>query len=297
MILVVGGTGDLGGRVVRLLRAQGQEVRCLVRPGTDDSAVLALGATVVRGDLTEPDTLGPACHGVTTVVATATMIARRFAGARRPTIREADEVGMGSLVAAAESAGVGRFVYLSFPGVESAIGTPMERAKLATEERLRRSALRPVIVRSDAFQEIHLGPAGRFDVAAGRVAVIGKGDSRRRWISTEDVAALVAKVAVEPDPPPVIEVGGPEALSKNEAVAIVEAVTGRPLKVQHMPRPVARLATRLLARRNDALASAFGAGLLQDLRPADWDDAPLRQRGIEPRSASDFLREQGRPGH
>jgi uncharacterized protein YbjT (DUF2867 family) len=293
VILVVGGTGDLGGRVVRLLREGGHEVRCLVRPGTDDSGVLALGATVVRGDLTEPDTLGPACQGVGTVVATATMIARRFAGARRPTIREADEVGMGWLVDAAESAGVERFVYLSFPGVDSAVGTALERAKLAIEERLRDSTLRPVIVRSDGFQEIHLGPAGRFDVAAGKVAVIGKGDTKRRWISTEDVAALVAELAVEPDPPLVFEVGGPEAISKNEAVAIVEGITGRPLKVQRMPRPVARLAARLLDKRNDALASAFGAGLLQDLRPADWDDAALRQRGIVPRSASDFLREQG----
>jgi len=297
MILVVGGTGDLGGRVVRLLREGGHEVRCLVRPGTDDSELLALGATVVRGDLTEPDTLGPACQEVSTVVAPATVIARRFAGAKHPTIYEADEVGMGSLVHAAESAGVERFVYLSFPGVDSAIGTPLERAKLATEERLRGSALRPVIVRADGFQEIHLGPAGRFDVAAGKVAVIGKGDSKRRWISTEDVAALVAMVAVEPDPPHLIEVGGPEAISKNEAVAIVEGVTGRPLKVQRMPRPVARLAIRLLDKRNDALASAFGAGLLQDLRAADWDDAPLRERGIEPKSASDFLREQGKPGH
>ena len=54
---------------------------------------------------------------------------------------------------------------------------------------------------------------------------------------------------------------------------------------------VARLGARLMDKRNDALASVLGAGLLQDIRPADWDDGPLRQRGIEPRSASDFLRE------
>jgi hypothetical protein len=81
-------------------------------------------------------------------------------------------------------------------------------------------------------------------------------------------------------------------MTKNEAVALVEATTGRRMKVKHMPRPVARLAVRLLNKRNDALASAFGAGLLQDIRPADWDDEPLRQRGITPKPASDFLREQ-----
>jgi uncharacterized protein YbjT (DUF2867 family) len=292
MILVVGGTGDLGGRVVRLLRENGNDVRCLVRPGTDDSEVLALGATVVRGDLTDRNSLGPACQGVTTVVATATMIARRLDGARRPSIHEADEVGMASLVDAAERAGVVRFVYMSFPGIDRAVGTPLERAKLATEQRLQSSSLRPVIVRSDAFQEVQLGPAARFDVAAGKVAVIGKGDTRQRWVSTEDVAALVASVVVEPDPPAVIEVGGPEAISKNEAVAIVEGVTGRRMKVQHLPLPVARLAIRLLHKRNDALASVFGAGLMADTRPATCDEAPLRERGIEAKPASAFLREQ-----
>ncbi|HJQ04612.1 MAG TPA: NAD(P)H-binding protein [Nocardioides sp.] len=290
MILVVGGTGDLGGRVARILREQGHEVRCLVRPTSDAAGLRDLGVELAQGDLTDPDSLAAACQGVTTVVATATVIGRRLTADGEPTIRQADEDGMASLVAAAESAGVRRFVYLSFPGVDKAIGTPLERAKLATEERLAASSLQRVVIRSDAFQEIHFGAAARFDVAAGKIAIIGRGDSKRRWISTEDVAALVASVAVEPDPPSLITVGGPEAISKNEAVALVEEVTGRRMKVQHMPRPVARLAIRVLNKRNDALASVFGAGLLQDIRAADWDDAALRERGIMPRSASDYLR-------
>lgn len=295
MILVIGGTGDLGGRVVRILSEQGHAVRCLVRPTSDDSLVRSLGVEMAQGDLAEPESLAAACQGVTTVVATATMIARRLAGAARPTIHEADEVGMASLISATESAGVRRFVYMSFPGVENAIGTSLERAKLATEKRLRSSSLQPVIVRSDGFQEIHFGAAARFDVAAGKIAIIGRGDSKRRWVSTEDIAALVASVAVEPDPPGLITVGGPEAMTKNEAVAMVEELTGRRMKVQHMPRPVAKMLIRLLNKRNDALASAFGAGLLQDIRSADWDDAPLRERGITSRSASDYLRaEAGR---
>ena len=292
MILVVGGTGDLGGRVVRLLLDQGHDVRCMVREGSSDTALRALGAEVVRGDLTDPASLPAACQGATTVVATATAIGRVLDGARTPTIHQVDEVGMAALVTAAESAGVGRFVYVSFPGVDAAIGTPLERAKLATERLLEASAMRAVVVRADAFQEIHLGPAARFDIAAGKIAVIGKGDSPRRWISTQDVAALLAALAVEPDPPALVTVGGPEAMSKNEAVAVVESATGRTMKVQHMPRIIARLAIRLLDKRNAALASAFGGGLLQDVRPADWDDGPLRERGIEPTPASDFLREQ-----
>jgi uncharacterized protein YbjT (DUF2867 family) len=65
MILVAGGTGDLGGRVVRLLRGQGHQVRCLARDETQESALGQLGAAVVRGDLTEPRTLPPACEAQT----------------------------------------------------------------------------------------------------------------------------------------------------------------------------------------------------------------------------------------
>src|SRR5262245_34825415 len=134
MILVVGGTGDLGGRVVRLLRDRGQDVRCLVRAGSDDAALRALGVEIVRGDLTEPNTLKAACEEVATIVATATVIGRRLAGARQPSIRAVDQDGMASLIAAAEAAGVVRFVYISIPGAR-ATGTAIEQAKLATEER------------------------------------------------------------------------------------------------------------------------------------------------------------------
>ena len=293
MFLVVGATGELGGRIVRLLRADGHDVRCLVRPGSNDVGLREVGATVVRGELTDPPSLRVACDGVDTVIATAAAIARILAGARIPTIRETDEIGMLALVDAAESAGVQRFVYISGPDLDASLG-PMDRAKLAVEKRLGASSMRTVIVRSDAFQEIHLAPIGRFDIAAGKVSVIGHGDSPRRWIATDDIAALMAAVAVEPDPPAMLTVGGPESMSKNEAIALAEDLTQRHMKVQRMPRPAARLAIRVLAKRYDALATVFAAGLHQDTVKATWDDAPLRERGIRPRSASDFLREQAR---
>jgi uncharacterized protein YbjT (DUF2867 family) len=293
MFLVVGATGELGGRIVRLLRADGHEVRCLLRAGAIDAGLRESGASVVRGDLTHPPSLRAACDGADTVIATAGAIGRILAGARSPTIRQTDEIGMLALVDAAESAGVHRFVYVSFPA-QRRFGTPLEHAKLAVEMRLGGSSMKTVILRSDAFQEVHLAPIGRFDLAAGKVSIIGRGDTRRRWVATGDVAALMAAVAVEPDAPAVLTFGGPESMSKNEAIALAERLTHRRMKVRRMPRPVARLAVRVLAERRDALASVLGAGLDQDTVEATWDDASLRERGITPRSASDFLREQAR---
>ena len=295
MILVVGGTGDLGGRIVRRLIDDGRQVRCLVRAGSDGSALRDIGAEVMTGDLTDPPSLRVACEGADTVVASATIIGRRLAGAKRPTIREADELGMAALIEAAEGSGVQRFVFVSYAGLDGSLGTPLERAKLATEQRLGASPMQRVVVRPDAFQEVHLAPLGRFDVKAGKVAVFGKGDTRRRWVAADDVAALVAAVVTEPDPPELIEFGGPEALSRNEAVAAAERASGRSFKVQRMPLPAARAAMKLLSRPNDALASVFGTGVMMDESQSTWDDAPLRQRGINPRSATDWINQQASP--
>lgn len=291
MILVVGATGDLGGRVARRLMASGQQVRALVRPGTPGDGLRGAGVDVVPGDLTQAETLTDSCAAVETVVMTATAISRILAGARRPSIHDVDERGALALVEAAESAGVSRFVYVSYAGVEAGIAFPLERAKVAVEERLRASTMQTCLVRPDAFQEVHLAPVGRFDVRAGKVMVIGRGQGVRRWVATEDVAALVAAVAVEPNPPVIVEFGGPEAMTRLQAVTVAERLSGRKMKVKRMPAGAARLGIRLLQRPQPALASVFGLGLLLDM-DAQWNDGPLQDRGIEPRSATAWLQEQ-----
>lgn len=294
MILVVGGTGDLGGRVVQRLLDAGHRVRALVRANSDASALKAAGAEVVRGDLTDPASLRAACKGVDIVVASATAIGRRLAGAKGPTILAVEEHGMAALIDAAEANGVSRFVYVSYAGLDEKQSTPMARAKAATERRLATSPMRRVIVRPDAFQEVHLAATGRFDIKAGKVATFGKGDTKHRWVATDDVAALIAAVTTERNPPELTVFGGPEALSRNECVALAEQATGRPIKVQRAPLPVARLIVKVLqrSRRGDAMASIIGLGVMMDEDEIAWDDSPLRERGITPRSASEWITQQ-----
>ena len=206
-------------------------MRCLVRPGSNDAALRQLGVQVVSGDLTAPLSFAKICDGVSTVVASATAIGRRLVNRHGPSIREVDEAGMAALVRTAEQAGVERFVYVSFAGADSSFGSPLEHAKLATEQRLKESSMRRVVVRPDAFQEIRPSRA---------------------------------------------------------------SATGRPMRRQRLPLPVARLGMRVLARPNDAMASIFGTGLLQDLVESDWDDTALQERGIKARSATQFIQQQAR---
>lgn len=288
MILVVGAAGLLGGATVTGLLARDLPVRSLVHlaappPGSDE----------VHGDLLDPPSLRPALHGVETVLVTATAMARRLAGPG-PSIAAVDRDGVGALVDAAERAGVRRFVYVSCAGVDQGAGSPLERAKLAVEARLGRSAMRTVIVRPDAYQEINLAPIGRFDLVRRRVSIVGRGENPRRWVGIADVAALLVALTTEAEPPPVVEFGGPQALSRNAAVLKAEITVRRRLRVQRLPRWAARLGMRALEPRNDALASVLGLGLALDLVPAGWDDRPLLDRGILARPATAFLDQQAR---
>ena len=282
MILVVGGTGDLGGRVVRLLREGGHEVRCLVRPATDDSGVLALGATVVRGDLTEPDTLGPACQGVSTVVATATMIARRFAGARRPTIQRGRRGGDGV---------AGRRCGVRWRG---AVRLPLlPRRRLADRDLLgaRQAGHREAVAQPRPCARSSSGPTpfrrstwrppagstwpGARSRSSARATASGGGSAPRMWrpwSRRSPSSRTPHRHRGRRSRGDLQERGGRDR----------GRIHGTPLKVQHMPRPVARLATRLLDRRKDALASAFGAGLIQDLRPATGTTRRYASEGSSP---------------
>ncbi|MFE0254756.1 NAD(P)H-binding protein [Streptomyces sp. NPDC059010] len=62
-ILVTGATGTVGRQVVAELLARGHAVRALTRD--PKKAAFPAGVEVVQGDLTEPDSLGPALEGVT----------------------------------------------------------------------------------------------------------------------------------------------------------------------------------------------------------------------------------------
>jgi uncharacterized protein YbjT (DUF2867 family) len=285
MLLVCGASGELGGRVARRLAGHDGGLRLLVR----DAAPAGLEAEVVRGDLRDPASLERALRGVTTVVTTVTAMGRALSGERLD-LRAVDGHGSLALVTAAERAGVERFVYVSYAGLsdEAARSFPLAAAKRAVERRLIASPMRHVIVRPDAFQELWLSAQAGFDWQRGRVIVLGRGEAKARYVAIDDVAQAVAHWATAGDAPPLVELGGPEAVTRHEAVAIFEAASGRALRTHHVPRPALRTAMRVLRRARPELASITGLALFADLEDARWTDAPLREIGIEPRSVTEY---------
>jgi uncharacterized protein YbjT (DUF2867 family) len=280
MILVCGATGDLGGRIVRRLIDRGQQVRALVRPATDAGHLQGVGVEVVRGDLCDPTSLGPALAGIDTVVTTA-----------NANVAPVDVDGNQHLIRAAESAGVCRFVFVSAAGMgeEMARTGPLMAGKWRAENTLRSTSMRPVLVRPDMFQESWLAPGPLIDPGAGKAMVLGRGQLPHRYVATDDVAALCAHLAVVPDPPEMVEFGGPEALTRTQVVEAFEAATGRRFKVRHVPRVAMSLGRRVLARAKPDMALGMGLSLFFDTHASTWGDAPLRDAGIEPRPATEYI--------
>jgi hypothetical protein len=104
-ILVAGGTGNLGERIVRDLIKRGAEVRAIVRQGTTSEKtekLTKLGAEVVAVDMSNAEELQRACEGVTCVVSA-------LSG-----LRETIVTAQTQLLNAAIAAGVPRFIPSDF---------------------------------------------------------------------------------------------------------------------------------------------------------------------------------------
>jgi uncharacterized protein YbjT (DUF2867 family) len=289
VILLVGGTGNLGGRIARRLAAHGLAFRALVRPRTDPGELRSLAAEIVRGDLRDPTSLRAAVQGIESVISSAHSLDRIMAGQRDLTIRDVDRDGYRNLVSAADEADVQRFVFVSFPGAILASRTPFAEAKLATERLLRDSRMREVIVRPDAYQEQWLTPERRFDWRRGTVTIFGTGEGRAAYVAMDDVAEAVVRLATHPNPPRLVELGGPETMSRNELVAAFEQRLGRPIRRQRLPAPVMRVLAVALRPVRPGLASVMGMSVRSDARRSAPDDQVLRELGIEPRPVTAYI--------
>jgi len=255
-VLVVGATGLLGGLVCKHAQPH-YDVRAMVRPSSRSKAEMLAreGAEVTFGDLKDGASLSTACQGVRVVISTATAIASPHPS---DSIETVDMAGQLALIDAAESAGVERFVFVSFP--EQPETFPLQSAKRAVEERLRRSHLRYVILRPTLFQEVWLSPALGFDGAEGRVRLYGTGEPKLSWISVADVAsAMVAAADDGAGQREVWDLGGPEALSPNEVVKIFEGVAEREFAVERVPVEVLR--AQFAAATDPRQKSFFGLTL------------------------------------
>jgi len=263
-ILVTGGTGFIGPKVVHALRAQGRDVRALVRSPDRGAQLASWGVELATGDVTDPVTVRNAIDGCTHVVHLVAILRGRP--------QDFDRVmteGFRNVLAAAKEQGVERAVLMSALGTNDASKdvVPYYRAKWQMEQDVQASGLEHVIFRPSFV----FGPGGgalptfiRQVKVSPVVTVIGPGLQRSQPIWIEDVAAHFARAIDLPQAAGrTYEVGGPDTVTWNELYQRIARVLGKRRRLVHVPWTVARTGARLTERLPGAPLSVDQVAMLQ----------------------------------
>jgi NADH dehydrogenase len=249
VILVTGGTGFVGPKIVHELRAQGYDVRCVVRDRRRASRLEAWGCELAVGDVTDAGSLRAAVRGCDTVVHLVAILT----GSRRQ-FEQIMEQGTRDLVAAAKEEGVRRFVLMSALGTSEQTRdlVPYFHAKWTMEQAVKESGLEHVVFRPSFV----FGPDGGVLRTFKRVAkltpmtpIVGSGKQKIQPIWVEDVAAYHAAAVDKPEAANrTFELGGPDVVTWDELWARLKRTLGIRRPSVHVPMPVMRAQAFVLER-------------------------------------------------
>jgi NADH dehydrogenase len=261
MLLLTGATGVVGSALLPRLVAAGTPVRALVRDPR------RLGAERVRvqialGDLADPPSFRNALRGVTTVVHLAATIRDQPRGS----IEELNGIATWRLVQAAERSGVERFLFFSALGAASHHRTRFMRAKALAEEAVREADVAHTIF----APSIVYAPGDPFLSLLGRLShlpvmpISGRGQAAYQPIWADDVADAIM-AALGDGSASRYELAGPETLTHEDIVRLVQRAAGRARPIVHVPTPVVSRGLRVLE------------ALMKSKAPAVWDEAELME--------------------
>jgi uncharacterized protein YbjT (DUF2867 family) len=211
-IVVIGGTGLIGSKVVEKLKQKGHEA-IAAAPNT--------GVNTITGE------------GLKEAMARAQVVIDL---ANSPSFEdkaalEFFETSGRNLLAAEAAAGVGHHVALSIVGTDRTPDNGYFRAKVAQEKLIETSGIPYTIIRSTQFLEFLGGIAA--SSTDGNIVRLSPGLFQP--IAADDVAAIVADVALAAPRNGIIETAGPERAPFNEIVARYLKAVGDPREVVRDP--------------------------------------------------------------
>ena len=244
-IVVIGGSGQIGSKLVTKLGEQGHEA-VPASPSTDVNTLTGAGlAEVLAG-------------------ASVVIDVSNLRSVEASALLDFFETSSRNLLAAESEAGVGHHVVLSVVGADRLPDSGYFRAKVAQEKLVGGSSIPSTIVRATQFFEF----IGRIADAATVDGVMLVPPALVQPIAADDVVAALVRISLG-DPNVKIEVGGPEQFTFEQLLRQHADATGdsRELVVD----PHARYFGTELAERS--LLPGEGA-TLSDTTYADWLKTP-----------------------
>ena len=210
-ILVIGGTGMLGKPVAQKLKADGFDVRLLVRNPEKAKKLLGEGYELVQGDVDNLDSVRSALTGVDGV-----HISLK-GGPTEADFERMDHLAVRDIADIAKEKNVGRVTLISAYAVsEEKADTPESRSKVRGEAALKSSGVPYTIFRCSWFME-----ALPLFVQGKSISLIGNQIHPLHWIAVEDYARMVSKsYQTDETLNKELYIFGPEAYTMGEAMKI-----------------------------------------------------------------------------
>jgi uncharacterized protein YbjT (DUF2867 family) len=192
-IVVIGGTGLIGSKLVKKLREHGHEA-VAASPNTGVNSITGEG-------------LADALKGASVVVDVTNSPSWEDAA-----VLKFFETSTRNLLANEAAAGVGHHVALSVVGTERLLESGFFRAKLAQENLIKASSIPYSIVRATQFFEF-VKPIADFATVGNQVRLP---PALFQPMAAEDVATAVARIATSAPVNGTVEIGGPEQFRLDE---------------------------------------------------------------------------------
>jgi hypothetical protein len=219
IIVVAGATGNLGGRIAKILCERGVEVRALVRYGATQDKIERLqesGATVVSVDYSNASDVTSACSGVSCVVSALSGL--------REVILDAQTV----LLEAAIKAKVPRFIPSDY-SIDFTKFAPGQNRNLDLRrdfhKRLDTASISATTIFNGAFADMLTGQMLLILFKLKRVLYWENADQRMDFTTTDDTARFTASASLDPSTPRFLRIAG-DQLSARELMAVISDVTG-----------------------------------------------------------------------
>ncbi len=224
IILVAGGTGNLGERIINALLDRGAEVHAVVRSGSATNKtdkLERLGVTVFKVNMSSVEEVSRACMGASCVVSA-------LAGLRDVIIDIQK-----TLLDAAVVAGVPRFIPSDY-SLDFTKFSPGENRNLDLRREfhgyLDKSSISSTTIFNGAFAHLVTDQMLLILLKQKRVLYWGNADHRMGFTTTEDTATFTANAALDPATPRFLHIVG-DQISPRKIKEVLTEVTGKKFRL------------------------------------------------------------------